>query len=61
MEPIQTSSVECPYCGEPVELVIDCSIEQQDYIEDCSVCCRPILISVLIEEFPTISVKRDND
>jgi hypothetical protein len=33
----------CPYCGEPIDLEIDESggVEQH-YIEDCSVCCRPI-------------------
>ena len=36
----------CPYCGESIELVIDCSIDQQSYIEDCFVCCRPITVSV---------------
>ena len=36
----------CPYCGEPIELVIDCSVAEQSYIEDCQVCCRPISVSV---------------
>ncbi len=38
--------VDCPYCGEPIELLVDTSVEQQDYIEDCSVCCRPMELSV---------------
>ena len=32
----------CPYCGEPIELQVDASSGEQGYIEDCSVCCRPI-------------------
>lgn len=37
------SSLACPYCGEPIEVYVDLGGgEQQDYIEDCSVCCRPI-------------------
>ena len=42
----------CPYCGEPVQLVIDDTSsvsdhsEEQDYIEDCQVCCRPMQVSV---------------
>ncbi len=32
----------CPYCGEVISLIVDCSTESQHYIEDCSVCCRPI-------------------
>lgn len=38
-------SVACPYCGETVDILIDTSIEQQNYIEDCSVCCRPMEIN----------------
>ena len=36
----------CPYCGERVELLIDTSLERQEYIEDCSVCCRPMVVTV---------------
>ena len=38
--------VECPNCGEFISVVIDKSIDIQEYIEDCSVCCRPITINV---------------
>ena len=34
--------VSCPYCGEPNEIGLDPgSGEQQEYVEDCQVCCRP--------------------
>ena len=36
---LETSSAYCPYCGEPIELVLDVSGGAQDYTEDCSVCC----------------------
>ena len=32
----------CPSCGEPIQLLVDCSVPEQEYIEDCQVCCRPI-------------------
>ena len=38
----------CPYCGEPIELLLDVSEGDQSYVEDCSVCCRPIEVSVQI-------------
>lgn len=38
----------CPACGEPIELAIDCSVAEQSYVEDCSVCCRPMVVRVLI-------------
>jgi len=34
--------VDCPYCGECFEAVIEEADGSQDYIEDCPVCCRPI-------------------
>ncbi len=39
-------NVNCPYCGESIELLIDDSATGQDYYEDCSVCCRPIRIKL---------------
>ena len=40
----------CPYCGEDVELVVDeGGGEQQSYVEDCPVCCRPWQVEVTRE------------
>ena len=32
--------------AQPIELVIDCSVPNQSYIEDCQVCCRPMIVNV---------------
>ena len=42
MDPGGFRDVQCPYCGEWIEIRIDPSAGAQAYIEDCSVCCRPI-------------------
>ena len=40
----------CPYCGEWIDLFIDeGGAAHQEYIEDCSVCCRPIQFHVRID------------
>ena len=39
---LETEDFQCPYCGEMNEAVLDLSGGDQSYIEDCSVCCRPI-------------------
>jgi hypothetical protein len=39
---LETAIVHCPYCGEPIEVVVDASAGSQSYVEDCFVCCRPI-------------------
>lgn len=39
--------VSCPYCGEPNEIGLDPGGgEQQEYVEDCQVCCRPLRVVV---------------
>ncbi len=48
MELLQTRSIECPGCGEVVELLVDCSAGNQEYVEDCEVCCRPLVITISI-------------
>jgi hypothetical protein len=53
--------LDCPYCGEPIELVVDTSVEHQDYIEDCSVCCRPIELSVHVTDDEVFLVARDEN
>ena len=42
--------VQCPYCGETIEILVDDSAGEQRYIEDCQVCCRPITIAVSVDE-----------
>ncbi|MGB5821718.1 MAG: CPXCG motif-containing cysteine-rich protein [Saonia sp.] len=33
---------QCPYCWEEISMLLDASISEQTYIEDCEVCCNPI-------------------
>lgn len=46
---IDSARVQCPYCWERFEIVVDCSVESQEYIEDCEVCCRPIIFDINID------------
>ena len=40
----------CPYCGERISVLVDHSAADQDYIEDCEVCCRPIVLAIQVDE-----------
>ena len=40
----------CPYCGEEITVVLDLSVHQQSYVEDCEVCCNPIELSYTVED-----------
>lgn len=42
--------VQCPYCWERFTLLVDGSVDAQDYVEDCEVCCRPIDFSIVIDD-----------
>ncbi|MCO4757192.1 MAG: CPXCG motif-containing cysteine-rich protein [Oceanospirillaceae bacterium] len=56
-------SCECPYCGEVITLLVDCSEPQQQYIEDCEVCCRPINVSVSVDNdgWPQVRLSHENE
>ncbi|MDH5394954.1 MAG: CPXCG motif-containing cysteine-rich protein [Gammaproteobacteria bacterium] len=59
---LQTHDLTCPYCGEDIQMVIDCSVASQEYIEDCQVCCRPINLVINIDdEIIDIRVSHENE
>lgn len=41
--------VDCPYCGEALDLTVDASAGSQRYTEDCQVCCRPMIVNVSLD------------
>ena len=47
---LDEEEIECPNCGEFITVVIDKTIDAQQYIEDCSVCCKPIIIGVNLNQ-----------
>ncbi len=58
----ETVSLLCPYCGEPVDIIVDTSVDLQDYIEDCSVCCRPMELTVAVVDGDiSVSARRDDE
>ena len=48
---LDSQNIQCPYCWETFELVIDPSEANQEYIEDCFVCCRPIHLIIELDPF----------
>ena len=55
--------LQCPYCGENIEVLVDCSVGHQNYIEDCQVCCRPIEFDVTVdhEGHPSVIATHENE
>ena len=63
MDPLESAHINCPYCGEPLEITVDASVSQQDYIDDCQVCCNPIQFRIRVRADGTshIDARREDD
>ena len=55
--------VQCPHCWEHFEALVDPSQGDQEYVEDCQVCCQPILVHVVLDEnlTPSVTVRAENE
>lgn len=60
---LSEQNIQCPYCGERIEILVDASAGDQRYIEDCQVCCRPISIDVWVDadDNPHVSVAGEDE
>ena len=59
---LESQNYQCPYCGEPVEALLDLSGGDQHYIEDCPVCCRPIQFELQTDgDSWNLQVRREDD
>ena len=58
---LEEVDIQCPYCWETIGILVDCSVEQQSYIEDCQVCCRPIVMEVELDDdnYPVVTAISD--
>lgn len=61
---IEFATVTCPYCWQPVELEVDLSAGDQVYVEDCSVCCEPMVVKLTVSDAKprgfAVSVEAEN-
>ncbi len=49
-------AIGCPYCGEVISVLVDDSLPEQRYVEDCQVCCRPIVLDVSVDTDGAVTV-----
>ena len=40
---------QCPYCWMEISMLLDSSVYQQVYVEDCENCCNPIEVHCTFE------------
>jgi hypothetical protein len=43
-------AIQCPYCGERFETLVDLSAGAACYIEDCQVCCQPMELNLEVDD-----------
>ena len=55
-------SIPCPYCGESVVIEPEPSDEIVEYVEDCHVCCRPIIFTISYsEDGSEVNARREDE
>ena len=37
----ESETIQCPFCGQTFELMIDSTVASQRFTTDCEICCRP--------------------
>lgn len=50
LRPDEFVAIRCPWCGERLETHVDLTAGAQTSIEDCQVCCRPMELTVELED-----------
>ncbi|MEP1214546.1 MAG: CPXCG motif-containing cysteine-rich protein [Marinobacter sp.] len=63
MSALDSVLIQCPYCWETLDISVDPSVADQEYVEDCQVCCQPIVVHVVVDEnlTPTVDVRAENE
>ena len=51
-----TGSIQCPFCGQSFDLVIDTSLGAQRFTTDCEICCRPFEVAAECEPGEILSL-----
>ena len=48
---MEEAAYTCPECGEEIVVPVDASAgEDQEYVEDCPVCCHPNLLRLTLDD-----------
>ncbi len=61
---IEDLVVICPYCGQSMEIDVDCTGGDQSYYEDCQTCCMPVRFLINVDEHGNLSrctARRDDE
>jgi hypothetical protein len=57
MELIHEADITCPHCGETFPINVDTSQGSQTIVEDCTVCCRPMQLTITCQPGAILAVE----
>jgi uncharacterized Zn finger protein len=46
----------CPYCGEPSAIAVGLEEEDEEFVQDCPVCCRPWKVRIKVRRDGSVDV-----
>lgn len=49
-DPRAYAEIQCPSCGEILGILVDLTQRDHDAIEDCQVCCTPMMVRVRVKD-----------
>jgi hypothetical protein len=53
----EESQYVCPHCGEEIAVPVDVHAgAEQEYVEDCPICCSPVVLRVFVLEDGTVQI-----
>jgi hypothetical protein len=51
--------IQCPFCWQSFEIVVEATTDSQCFTTDCEVCCRPLEVVIVCEAGEVVSVQVD--
>ena len=63
MSALDSVLIQCPYGWETLDISVDPSVAEQEYVEDCQVCCQPIVLHVTFDDnlTPQVEARAENE
>ncbi len=60
---LEEQSITCPYCWESISVLLEPGDMGGSYVEDCQVCCRPIVFQLHVgfDGELSVDVGREDD
>jgi transcription elongation factor Elf1 len=54
-------TIQCPFCGQSFDVVVDTSVRHQAFTTDCEICCRPFEVRAECKAGKIVSVDVSSD